>query len=477
MKSNSERVDLHPLIALAVARKDGMKHAMDKTFSILTFGCKLNQFESERMRQSLIRREWVFKRFEEGANFCIINSCTVTGRSDARCRRAVRRARTASPHAYIVVTGCYAETSSAALSAMDEVDLVIGNQGKESLAAVLDAVAAGNEATHPIPSGAARVTASAESEIESFLDHSRAFVKIQDGCDASCGYCIVPRARGPSKSVDAEAVLRQIRVLAAHGYREIVLAGIHIGRYGADCSPPSTLSALIKRILAGTSGLRVRLSSIEPTEVTPPLVELLAHEDRLAPHLHVPLQSGDDGILEAMDRPYRSWQFRRTIETVARARTGLGLGTDLMVGFPGETEERFERTVSLARDLPLSFFHVFPFSPRPGTPAASMPDQVNSLAKKQRSKRLIELGASKKRSFLDAQVGTEQLVLVEGGPQDVSPFARCLTGNYCTVRVPRQGIVPGTLARIRVTHLTRDTLYGIFLGGEAHTGSRTGGGA
>ena len=440
---------------------------MEKTFSIFTLGCKLNQFESECIRQSLIRRNWVFRRFEEGAQFCIINSCTVTGRSDARCRNAVRRMRAISPGAFIVVTGCYAETQPEALSAMAEINLVLGADAKQSIAGILDEIAAGEGFRSSIPRSTAADSSYESVEIECFLDHSRAFVKIQEGCSASCSYCIVPRARGPHRSLTLDTVLSQIRVLQEHGYHEVVLTGIHIGRYGVDLDPPLTLAALIEHILASTDGLRLRLSSVEPTEVTPRLVALVAEESRLAPHLHIPLQSGDDGILAAMNRPYRAMQYRETIELLVRARDDLAIGTDLIVGFPGETEERFERTLALVRDLPITYIHVFSFSPRPGTAAASMADQVSPAVKKRRSSRLIELGTSKKRSFLKSQVGTEPIVLVESPPHRVSPFARCLTGNYCDVFVPHGGASAGTLARVHITHLSRGNLYGMFIGRDA----------
>jgi threonylcarbamoyladenosine tRNA methylthiotransferase MtaB len=447
---------------------------MEKTFSILTFGCKLNQFDSECIRQSLIRRNWILRRFEEGARFCIINSCTVTSKSDARCRNAVRRMRKISPGSFIVVTGCYAETQREAVSALTEIDLVLGATAKQAIPGILDGIAAGDGSGISIARTTAADPPSENAEINGFLDHSRAFVKIQEGCSASCSYCIVPRARGSSRSVRPDAVLHQIRVLHEHGYREIVLTGIHIGRYGADLDPPLTLIALIESILACTHELRVRLSSVEPTEVTPRLVELLAQESRLAPHLHIPLQSGDDAILAAMNRPYRAQRYRETIEALARAREDLAIGTDLMVGFPGETEERFAHTLALVRDLPISYFHVFSFSPRPGTAAASMPDQVSPTVKKRRSKHLIELGTSKRRSFLRSQIGTEQLVLVEAPVQRVSPFARCLTGNYCDVFVPYCGVPAGALARVRITHLSHGNLYGMCIGEDAACEAPTG---
>jgi threonylcarbamoyladenosine tRNA methylthiotransferase MtaB len=465
----SERVEFHPLTVIAGAsyQVSRAERTMDKTFSILTIGCKLNQFESECIRESLLRRNWCLQRMEDGAQFCIINSCTVTGRSDARCRNAVRRARRASPDTFIVVTGCYAETQPEKLSAMDEVDLVLGNGAKQDVPCILDAIAAGGHSGMFATADTPFHAPADETAIECFHGHSRAFVKVQEGCSASCSYCIVPRARGPSRSVPPHRIRHQLQVLQNHGYHEIVLTGIHIGRYGADLTPPLTLATLVESIIDGTRDLRVRLSSIEPTEVTPRLLEIIASSDRIAPHLHIPLQSGDDVILEEMNRLYRARQFREVIEALSRARPDLALGTDVIVGFPGETEERFERTVALVRELPISYVHVFSFSPRPGTPAAVMAGRVSPEAKKRRSSRLIALSASKKHSFLKSQVGTVQLGLIEDLERAASSFARCLTGTYCDVFVPRRNGVAGTLAHVRITHMARGNLYGVLVDGPA----------
>ena len=456
---------------------------MERTFSIHTIGCKLNQFESEWIRQALQRREWEFRRFEEGAQFYVINSCTVTGKSDARCRNAVRRARRHTPEAFIIVTGCYAETQPDKLVAMSEVDLVIGNGGKRSLPAIMDEIASGGLPITPTASGAAfhghepgagALLPDRDSEagvIGCFLDHSRAFVKIQEWCDASCSYCIIPRARGPSRSIPPEAVLEQVSVLSGNGYHEIVLSGIHLGRYGSDLVPRGTLADLVEMLINRTRGIRFRLSSIEVTEVTPRLVELMERGGRLAPHLHVPLQSGDDEVLKAMNRVYDAATFEARIENIARSNAGIGIGTDIIVGFPGETDARHERTVALVRRLPLSYLHVFSFSPRPGTPAAAMPGHVGPRDKKRRSTELIALGRRKKRSFVKAQTGSVQEALIQEPAHRASPFTRTLTGNYCEVFVPSPKDAGGSLAPVRITHYSRGALYGSLVDPGSNPGS------
>jgi threonylcarbamoyladenosine tRNA methylthiotransferase MtaB len=440
---------------------------MDKTFTILTLGCKLNQFESEWIREALLRRGWEHRRFENGASCYIINSCTVTGRSDARCRNAARRTRKAAPEAFVVVTGCYAETQPERLAAMSEVDLVLGNDRKGSLPAILDRLAASGRGAGV--EGSSRIPAASGTDpifISRFLDHSRAFVKVQEGCNSSCSYCIVPRARGVSRSVPEEAVLDQVRVLRASGYNEIVLTGIHIGRYGADLEPPRTLASLVESLLEHTDTPRIRLSSIEPNEVTPGILGLLRETNRLAPHLHIPLQSGDDTVLSAMNRPYRAADFRNRIEEVALVRDAVAIGTDVIVGFPGETERCFENTYALLRDLPITHFHVFPFSPRPFTAAAGMRGAVDPGAKKERSARLIELGTSKKRAFEESHVGSVQLALVEGPAADTRGFVRCRTGTYCEVLIPAGCAEAGALVPVYISRLSRKYLLGTPAGGD-----------
>ncbi|MDD4856510.1 MAG: tRNA (N(6)-L-threonylcarbamoyladenosine(37)-C(2))-methylthiotransferase MtaB [Candidatus Krumholzibacteria bacterium] len=448
---------------------------MEKTFSILTLGCKLNQYESECIREALQRRSWRCRRFDEGASFYIINSCTVTGRSDARCRNVVRRTRRAAPHAFIVVTGCYAETEPESVEAMGEADLVLGNDAKRSIGAILDEVAATNGAVGRIdPQRLMGIHAADEEGIQRFFDHSRAFVKVQEGCNAACSYCIVPRARGRSRSVPAGVVLSQVLALGGNGYREIVLTGVHIGRYGEDLDPPMTLASLVSAIIEGTNEIRIRLSSIEPTEVSASLLDIAAQTDRLAPHFHIPLQSGDDRVLSAMNRPYRSADFRSRIDRIARAREGIAIGTDIIVGFPGESDECFENTFALLEELPISYFHVFGFSPRPQTPAAAMMDRVSPAVKKTRSSRLIALGEAKNRVFLEAQLGTEQLALVEGQVRHASSLVRSLTGNYCEVLIPRGQARAGSLVPVRVDRFEDGKIYGMALEPDAARARETG---
>ena len=455
-----------------------MTHARTphKTFSIITLGCKLNQYESECLRERLVQQGWTYCRFEEGgASFYIINSCTVTGKTDARTRNFVRRARRASPDATIIVTGCYAETQPEALRSMNEVDLVLGNGEKRSIPLVMNGIIAGDDrsplrTSSPGPGGPVDFY-----KIDSFLDHSRAFIKIQEGCNASCSYCIIPVARGRSRSVPPQCVIDQVRHLEQRGYGEVVLTGIHIGRYGHDTNGGPDLAELVRMLLGGTEHVRLRLSSIEVTEIDDELVSLIGSTDRIAPHLHIPLQSGDDGVLAAMKRPYRSAFFRAMIEKLKALVPSMAIGTDIIVGFPGEGEEQFRNTYLFVGELPISYFHVFNFSRRPGTAAFTMTGQVPADVRKRRSAKLIKLGTAKRRGFMKSSIGIREQGLIQGPESAFSRFSRSLTGNYCEVFVRCPSRLNGKLVPVIVTHYSSGRLYGNVIESESrlqHAGSR-----
>lgn len=436
-----------------------MSERRSRTFAVATLGCKLNQYETECIREALESAGWLFRRFEEGADFYVINSCTVTGKTDARTRNLVRRARRTVPGSFIIVTGCLAETAPESLELLDEVDLVIGNGGKTAIHAVMERIVEdGDDAD--LRETFDRLAGAEPRIINRFHGHSRAFVKIQEGCDAACAYCIIPRARGPHRSVPPAVVLDQARLLAENGYREIVLTGIHVGRYGTDLLKGPDLAAMLSLLVERVPGVRFRLSSIEPTEVTGELIDLVANSKRIAAHLHVPLQSGDDRILAAMNRPYDTARFVRTIEEIKSANESIAIGTDVIVGFPGETEEHFRHTYAFLRDLRVDYFHVFNFSRRPGTAAAAMPGQIDPETRKARSRKLVRLGRRKKLAFMRTRVGTVETALLQGPAHRFSRFSRAVTGNYVEVSVPRGGAKTGSLADVLVTHYSRGRLYG-----------------
>jgi len=432
----------------------------NKTFSIVTFGCKLNQFESELIREAFIRDGWFEREFNDGADVFIVNTCTVTGKSDARGRNAVRRAKRIRPDARIIVTGCYAETQPEALRSMEEVDLVIGNDGKGLIHRLADSILKGA----PID----KVIEKAESwnapmMIESFFEHSRAFIKIQEGCNSACSYCIIPRARGRSRSVDSGQVLKQVELLKEKGYREVVLTGIHIGRYGRDLGGKIGLSDLVEMILDRVSDLRIRLSSIEVNEIDKKLLRLMKGSKFFASHLHIPMQSGDDEVLKSMRRPYTSCMFVDKILEVRESVPNVAIGSDVIVGFPGEEERHFENTYKLASTLPINYFHVFSYSPRPGTAAADFTNHVSPDEKKRRSKKLRKLSRRKRNEFIRSQVGVEHEVLIQGPKSSSSRFMRSLTGNYCEVYLKCDDGYRGKLVPVLVNYYSKGRLYGTLI--------------
>ncbi|MBN2184567.1 MAG: tRNA (N(6)-L-threonylcarbamoyladenosine(37)-C(2))-methylthiotransferase MtaB [Candidatus Krumholzibacteriota bacterium] len=429
---------------------------MEKSFAITTLGCKLNQYESECIRHDLEQHGWKRRSFDSQVDFYIINTCTVTAKTDARCRNAIRRARRRNPDSKILVTGCYAQTQPEKLEKMKEVDFVFDNIKKGFITGFLEDYMNERETGDP----AAKHISSLEIDIDSFTEHSRAFIKVQDGCDSHCSYCIIPEARGSSKSISPEDVIRKVKCLADNNYEEIVLTGIHIGRYGRDLENRVDLADLIESILNESDRLRIRLSSIEPNEVTGKLADMIIGNRRVASHLHIPLQSGDDEILEAMRRPYSTKKYRKLIVDLKERSGDVIIGTDIIVGFPGETDRHFKNTYSFLKGLPIDYFHVFSYSKRPGTPASRMKMQVEPSDKKTRSRKLIRLGNRKKRDFMRNTIGKHELALIQGPARKYSRFSTCLTGNYCEVKIKCPLEMTGKLAEINITHYSRGRLYG-----------------
>jgi len=377
----------------------------------------------------------------------VVNTCTVTGRADLSDRQIIRRIARENPEAYLVVTGCLAQTDPEA-AAIAGVDLVVGNQEKYRLPELL-----GSLTKRARPAVAvADITGARDVPIAPFArvaGRSRAFVKIQDGCQHRCAFCIVPAARGRSRSQEPKVVLDQVRALAAAGYLDVTLTGVDIGHYGWDLYPRATLASLLRE-LAAVEGLRwLRLSSVLPSYFTPALVDAVTTLPVMAPHLHLPLQSGSDRILRLMRRPYHTGMYRALVDRLAAAIPGLGLGADLIVGHPGETEEDFEATMRFVEALPFSSLHVFAYSDRKGTEAARRPDPVAPGAIRERSRRLRRLGAEKSLAFRRGMVGGRRDAVVLGARDRRTGLLAGLTDNY--VEVLFDG--PDTLGR-RVVPLT-----------------------
>jgi threonylcarbamoyladenosine tRNA methylthiotransferase MtaB len=402
-----------------------------KRVALVTLGCKVNQYETAGLADRLKQLGHVLVGFDAEADVCIINTCTVTARTDFQSRQLIRRAARRNPGAPVIVTGCYAQLAAELIKTLPGVRIIAGNVEKELIPAMVGAINGGPVDVFVQDIG--KIRHFSDLSPEHFPGRTRAFLKIQDGCNSWCSYCIVPKARGPSRSMTEDAVLERVATLARAGYREIVLTGVHLGSWGQDLSPARNLPALVRRIQDAKAIGRLRLSSVEPLEVSPELIARLREPTALCPHLHIPLQSGDNRILAAMGRHYTGEYFRDLVHRLVAEIPFLAIGIDVMAGFPGETDKEFENTLSLIRDLPLAYLHVFPYSDRPGTAASGMPGKVEEPVRAKRAAALRELGVEKREAFARNCVGTRQVVLVEEGRDRKTGRMKGFTGNYIPV--------------------------------------------
>lgn len=427
--------------------------------AISTLGCKINQFESAAMTESLGKEGYRIVPFDGDADIYVINTCTVTAKTDAESRRLIRRALRSNPEARVVVTGCYAQVAPEAVKDLPGVSLVVGNSEKKGIVELLrDAV----PAEKVIVSDISRERTAGGLRLESFAEHTRAFLQVQNGCDAFCSYCIVPYARGRSRSVPFDEVLSGIRTFAAQGFREVVLTGIHLGAYGLDLEPQSSLLALLEAAEAEEAVPRLRVGSVEPNELTDDFIDFMARSKMVCPHLHIPLQSGDDGVLARMGRHYKADFFRERVGRIVTAIPDIFIGCDVIAGFPGETDEEFLHTVRLIEELPVAALHAFPYSRREGTVAAGMEGQVDGKVLRFRGEVLRELGERKKRAFCGRFVGRQLSVLMQNRGRDGE--AAGLSRNYLAVRVPGYGGEMNVEVAVTVTEVTPDGVRGIIRG-------------
>jgi threonylcarbamoyladenosine tRNA methylthiotransferase MtaB len=424
--------------------------------ALVALGCRVNRAEVDALAAEL-RDGFDLAGEGEPADLVVVNTCAITGDAEAAARQAVRRTARERPGARIVATGCYAEIAPDAFRELPGVAAVVGARSAGELPAVLRRLAreaAGGaagaasaeplEPAAPAPAGG-RAPRWGPPPVERYL-HTRPFLKVQDGCDAGCAYCVVPLARGPSRSMPFEEAVRQLQALG-RAHAEVVLTGVHLGAYGEDLAPARSLADLVRAAAASGAVHRLRLSSVEPPELPRDLLLDRATAPFLCEHFHLPLQSGSPRLLAAMGRPYLPAAFREVVQETAALVPGACIGTDVMTGFPGETDADHAATLALVESLPLAYLHVFPFSPRPGTVAAALPDPVPPQVAKARARELLAVSDRRWRAFLAAQIGREAEVVVErveGG------FARGTSRQYATVRWPASREARGALARVRI---------------------------
>jgi threonylcarbamoyladenosine tRNA methylthiotransferase MtaB len=407
-----------------------------KTFAFVTFGCKVNQYESQALRERFARRGLAEVGAERGADLFVINTCTVTETATAEAQRTVRRLARRFPFAEITVTGCAADSHKQEFLGLPGVRRVVTHDEKASLC------------DDPRLSPTDTAPSIFDLEISRFDRHTRAFLKVEDGCDLNCSFCIIPKVRGTAQSRPLQSAVDEAKRLVANGYKEIVLTGVHLGSYGKDHASRSLLPDLIERLL-GVAGLaRLRLSSIEANEISDPLIALMAAEPRFCPHLHLPLQSGDDEVLRAMRRRYNSRQYLAACDRVSERVADPSFTADVIVGFPGETDAQFENTLEVCRRAGFSRIHIFPYSRRRGTDAALLPDLPGRL-KKERLHRLERLAEELTGTYARRFLGREVEVLVEedGG----------YTERYLKAHVAG---APNTVVRARVERVEDGEIHG-----------------
>jgi len=403
-----------------------------KTVAIATLGCKVNQFETEALIDALEQKGYALIPFEEGAEVAIINTCTVTHRADFQSRQMVRRALRSNPNSLIIVTGCYPQVEPDAFIKMKGVHYLLGNREKNQIPDLLPLMQKG-QCPRVQVGDIQKEKLFSEIPFHSFHRHTRAFLKIQDGCNAHCSYCIVPHARGRSRSLHPERVVQNLKILKEEGFKEVVLTGIHLGAYGLDLHSPFPLEKLLKQLEKEKTPPRIRLSSIEPGDFSSELISTLSQSDKICPHLHISIQSGDDEILKKMNRDYGCLFLSDLIQELHLRIPKLSIGTDVIVGFPGETEEKFKHTYGLVQSLPFSYLHVFPFSKRKGTPAFQFPQGVDEKEIKKRAKKMRELGKQKRQAFYHQFLNQELSVLVENRREKGTGRWKGFSRNYIPV--------------------------------------------
>lgn len=423
-----------------------------------TLGCRLNQFDTEGIKTALRHTRPVeVVGWQDEADLYLLNSCTVTGKADQECRRLARQVKRRHPDSRVVVAGCYAQTQPTDLQAVPEIDAVLGNTTKDDVMSWLPRVLAGTGEALVLVEDFPEDLVFDAPVIEEFDGRSRAFVKVQDGCDLRCSYCIIWQARGPARSCAPAEVLRQIDHLHREGgYNELILTGVDLGRWGKDLPEKPRLVDLVAAVSDAQPDLRLRLSSIHPNMVTDELLALMAGRPQLRPHLHISLQSGSDTVLKRMRRPYGRKHALDALQRAAAVAPDFGLGADVIVGFPGETDQEFGETLSMVRDHPFTYLHVFRYSPRPGTEAASMA-AVHPETVSERSQILRDLAAAKQRAFKERLVGQRREAVIEDRDERQPGRHLATTDNYASLTVDTD-LPAGTLVDVSILSLEGEQL-------------------
>ncbi|KGF04282.1 tRNA (N(6)-L-threonylcarbamoyladenosine(37)-C(2))-methylthiotransferase MtaB [Anaerococcus lactolyticus] len=429
---------------------------MKNTYNIITLGCKVNQYESEAVEEIFKARG--FERKENNADVYVINTCTVTNMSDRKSRQMISRARKDNPDAIIAVMGCYSQVKPEDVANIEGVDIILGSRNKEEVVDLCEDMLQNKEAIDQVIS-VSEEKSFEDLEISNQTEMTRAYMKIQDGCNMYCSYCLIPYARGNVVSRPMDSIVKEAERLAENGFKEIVLTGIHVASYGKDFKDGISLIDVIENVAKVDGIKRIRLSSMEPRHITRDFLERMKATKKACDHFHLSLQSGSDDVLRAMNRKYDTKIFKEKTDLIREVFPNAGLTTDIIVGFPGETEANHQETMAFVKDIKFAKTHLFKYSKRDGTRAATMKGQVNGNVKKERLKDLEAIEKINREKFLENQVGRTLSVLFEE-KSDMAGFKSGYSTNYLRVNVENPSLPTNEIYDVKITGLINDELIG-----------------
>lgn len=406
-----------------------------KTVAFTTLGCRVNQYDTDAMRGLFINSGYKPVDFDEKADIYVINTCSVTNMGERKSRQLIRKAKRTNEDAYIIVTGCYAQLAPDAIAAIEGVNLVIGTNNRNKVVELVEQLESTEKQINIVRNIMEQATFEEMPLYGDEIDKARAFMKIQEGCNNYCTFCIIPYTRGKLKSRRVDDILEEAKRLVAHGYKEIVLTGIHLGNYGVELPDKPNLAHVVKALLTIEGLQRIRLGSIESVEVSDELIDLMANEPRFCTHLHLPLQAGSDHILKLMNRHYKLQDFKDLVAMLRSRIPGLAITTDIIAGFPGETDEDFDETMNTVKEIGFTHIHAFPYSIREGTPAATMENQVPEAVKKTRVALLNSLGQQGLENFANTLIGKKAEILVE---REVDGYYVGFTNEYIHGKIKKE---------------------------------------
>lgn len=428
---------------------------MTNTFNIITLGCKVNQYESEAVEELFIKKG--YEKVSTNADIYVINTCTVTNMSDRKSRQMISRARRDNPNAVVAVMGCYSQVKPEEVASIEGVDIVLGSRNKENVVEHCEDILQNKEAIDKIIAPSESKTFE-ELQISNQTEMTRAYLKIQDGCNMYCSYCLIPYARGNIVSRDIESIVEESKRLANNNFKEIVLTGIHVSSYGKDIDDELSLIDVIEAVAEVEGIERIRLSSMEPRHISLEFLERMKATKKACDHFHLSLQSGSDDILKAMNRKYDTVIYKQKVEEIRQVFPNAGITTDIIVGFPGETEKNHKQTMEYAEEIKFSKMHLFKYSPREGTRAAKMSNQIDGRTKKNRLHDLEKIEEAKRKEFLNKQIGKTLSVLIES-KSDLEGYSGGHSTNYLKVNV-KENIAANTIIDVNITNIIDDELVG-----------------